>query len=84
MFEDDLGLRTCQYGYCDIDELSQLAIEVWVDFKGLGDKLAESLQEARVTSFERGELLVRLRVLADTQAQVEADRMKKPPEGGTA
>ncbi len=70
------------HGYLDIDELSQLAIEIWGDYRSLGEQLAWTLHDLELRPYDRGELLTRLRTIADTQAEIEREKAKKPPNGG--
>jgi hypothetical protein len=68
---------TCQYGYPELTPADAAALEVWSDIRSLGAEAAMALNRLELTDLERGDLLVRLRVLAAEVNRADSQEAEK-------
>lgn len=67
----------CMFGYPALLAENVDAIDVWSDIQGLGGDVALALHDLELSDYDRGELLVNLRVIAD---EVEQYKKRKRAE----
>jgi hypothetical protein len=69
----------CSLGLVPLDPSNRLAVELWGDANLLGWEMARDLHDLTLTAKERGDLLARVRVIAD-EVQAIRSAHKTAPE----
>lgn len=67
---------TCQYGFPELLAENVLALEVWSDLQAVGDG-AWTLHDLALSDYDREDLLVKLRIIADTVAEYQHDKAEE-------
>ena len=75
MIDEETGL--CPLGMPEILGENRLAVEIWGDMNTLGWPVVRDLYVLELTPAQRGDLLVKLRVMADEAAAIQRDRIEE-------
>lgn len=73
---------TCQWGFPALLPENVAAVDLFADINLLGWDAATGLREWALDRSQRDELLAKLRVLAATVKEIEAERLKVVKSGG--
>lgn len=73
---------TCCFGMPEMLPENRLALDLYADIKAFGWEAASELHGLEMTPYDRGDLLMKLRVIAAEIAIIEREKMQASAAGG--